>query len=337
MGGMSAVQPCNDQTLERKVAIKILPGGADQRRMRDEVSALLRMRSKHVVQVYDILKWGKADLALVQEFIEGKDLFDESIAPTDMLSYLKLIWQIACGISEIHSFKVIHRDIKPNNMMIDHEGVLKIFDFGLARDAGPAAATVGFIGTRGFAAPELYNQNVAFTEAVDIYAFAATALFVALRSLPEDLVQQPPQPASQGYFRQTQFELPEEITELLDRCLAAVPSDRPPMSTVRDTLAKHLLRNRHKALVVFQGKPSYLDKSNRNVSLTLANMGKIAIEYDGFSFRVTRLEGDVYINSLRAEVGHELPGACVVTLGAPEQASKRRYVTFDLSHPEIVL
>jgi hypothetical protein len=59
--------------------------------------------------------------------------------------------------------------------------------------------------------------------------------------------------------------------------------------------------------------------------------------YDGFDFLVQRISGDVFINNRRVNVGEALPGACVVTLGAPEKENKRRYITFDLSHPEIVL
>lgn len=337
VGGMAAVLPCNDLVLKRKVAIKIMPGGAAQRRIQDELAALLRMRSKHVVQVYDVLRVGANDLAIVQEFIEGNDLFDDSLAPTTTTEYLKLLWQIASGIADIHDLDLIHRDIKPNNMKVDPEGVVKIFDFGLARDEGPTAATVGFVGTPGFAAPELYVHHASFTAAVDTYAFGATALFLALRNLPPGLRRHPPVHSSSSYFAGLPIALPAEVADLLDLCLASAPASRPPIERVRDVLAKHLLHDRHKALVVFQGAPSYLDASRRSVTLRLAGMGEVAIRYDGFCFRIDHVAGDVFVNNMRAAVGHVLPGACVVALGGPEHMARRKYVTFDLSHPEIVL
>ncbi len=71
-GGMASVLVCRDTVLKRKVAIKLMPGSASLRRMRDEINALLKMRSKHVVQVYDVLRDEKtSDLSIVQEFIDG--------------------------------------------------------------------------------------------------------------------------------------------------------------------------------------------------------------------------------------------------------------------------
>lgn len=337
VGGMAAVLPCKDTVLDRPVAIKVMPGSADRRRIRDELGALLKMRSKHVVQVYDVLRIGKDDLAIVQEFIDGKDLFDESVAPRTAAEYLRLVWQIASGIADIHCLDVIHRDIKPSNMKIDPEGVVKIFDFGLARDEGPLASTVGFVGTPGFAAPELYAHRATFTAAVDTYAFGITALFLGLRDLPAELKRRPPIYSSADYFATLPFKLADEVMKALNSCLKPDSVDRPLMRNVRDVLAKHILHNRHKALVVFNGRASYLDATNRSVRLRLPSMGEVEICYDGFCFMVQSVNGDVFVNNRRVAVGDVLPGACVVALGAAEQTNKRKYITFDLSHPEIVL
>ena len=148
-GGMSSVAFCKDQILERQVAVKFLQTTTHRRRMDDELAALLKMRSKHVVQIYDLCKFPDKCIGIIQEFIDGKDLLESFAPPTSIDSYYRQLWQIASGISDIHAVGVIHRDIKPNNMKVDPEGVIKIFDFGLARDAGPAAATVGFVGTPG--------------------------------------------------------------------------------------------------------------------------------------------------------------------------------------------
>lgn len=336
-GGMGSVHPCLDTVLDRKVAIKVIQDAVNRRRMLDELKALLKMRSKHVVQVYDILQLGGSDLGIVQEFIEGADLFDDALAPTTTAALYKQLWQIASGISDIHAVGVIHRDIKLNNMKIDHEGVAKIFDFGLARDDGPSASTVGFVGTRGFAAPELYIANSQFTMAVDTYAFGASAFFITTRGLSPDLMAQPPISTGGSYFTGTPFAIAPEIVQVLDQCLAANPQARPAMSQVRDLLARHVLFDRHQALLVFQGSASYLNAASRSVNLSLANMGQIQIQYDGLDFRVRSLSGDVRVNNRQLAVGDALPGSCVVALGAPDQGSRRRYITFDLSHPEIVL
>ena len=81
--------------------------------------------------------------------MDDPDLLECFAAPASTNAYYKQLSQIAAGITDIHAVDEIHRDIKPNNIKIDPEGVIKIFDFGLARETGPAAATVGFVGTPG--------------------------------------------------------------------------------------------------------------------------------------------------------------------------------------------
>lgn len=337
-GGMGSVLICEDAILERPVAIKFISSPAHKRRMHDEVAALHKLRSKHVVQVYDVLEAGPDEIGIVQEFINGKDLFESHAAPASAADYCKQIWQIATGIADVHEVGVIHRDIKPNNMKTDPEGVIKIFDFGLARDDGPSAKTIGFVGTQGFAAPELYERPFAFTNAVDTYAFGATALYLATGGLPPELLEQPPQPSPHGYFGQIPLGLATEIAGLLDSCLSARPLDRPPMKQVREALARQILFDRHRALVVYQGKASMLDASNRSVGLNFGEIGKIAIKYDGLTFVVVDVSGEVQVNNQAVAAGSSLPGACVVALGASHRRNnERRFITFDISHPEIVL
>ena len=335
-GGMSSVFPYKDTSLDRKVALKLIPPGANSRRIKDELAALFKIRSKHVVQVYDVAS-DATMIGIIQEFIEGDDLFCEDVMPTSAESYLKMLWQIAAGISEIHDAGVIHRDIKPNNMKVDQEGIVKIFDFGLARDDGAGAETVGFVGTHGFAAPELYATQAKFTPAVDTFAFGATALFLATKDLPNELKSPPPQPLAQNYFKTVGHPIPHEVSHILHECLNFYPEERPPMVEVKRLIEKHLLFDRHRALVVNGAKASYLDKNNRSVALKYGDHGEIKIQYDGYSFNVTHSIGKVFLNLSAANVGDTLPGACVLTLGGPELKAKRAYVTFDLSNPGIVL
>lgn len=336
-GGMSAVYPCTDNILERKVAVKVMQDSAEARRLVDEISALLKLRSKHVVQVYDILRLDAGTIGIVQEFIEGTDLFDESTKAASPEALYKQLWQIASGIADIHDAGVIHRDIKLNNMKLDSECIIKIFDFGLARDEGPAASTVGFTGTKWFAAPELYGTNVKFSVAVDTYAFGVCATYLIARNLPGQLGQQPPMAMPAGYLNAASGAVAPDIISLVEACLATVPIDRPSMQQVRDALAKHLLFDRHQALVVYQGHASFLNASNRMVSARLSGMGSITIIYDGMDFVVADVQGDVFINYGKTVKGQALPGSCVVALGGPDKGASRRYVTFDLASPEVVL
>lgn len=337
-GGMGSVVLCADTVLERPVAIKFISSAAHRRRMDDEVAALLKLRSKHVVQVYDVVRAAADEIGIVQEFIDGRDLFESYAPPASLEAYYKQLWQIASGISDIHELGVIHRDIKPNNMKTDPEGVVKIFDFGLARDDGPSARTRGFVGTQGFAAPELYARPFSFTNAVDTYAFGATALYLATGGLPAEMLEQPLRVEPSGYFHTLPLGIASEIAALLNLCLAFDPLSRPPMKNVRDALARHILFDKHRALVVHQARASVLSATNRTVNLAFGTIGALSIRYDGLSFVVDSVSGEVAINNQPVVAGASLPGACVVALGAAHRrANERRFITFDISHPEIVL
>jgi serine/threonine protein kinase len=337
-GGMATVFKCTDSVLERSVALKIMPRNINIKRLKDELDALYKIRSKHVVQVYDICI-DDTNIGVIQEYVDGKDLYSPDLAPVIADEYLHMLWQIASGISDIHDAGLIHRDIKPNNMKVDgSECILKIYDFGLAREDGPEASTVGFVGTKGFSAPEQYVGNNLFTQGVDVYAFGATALYYALQELPAELKAPTPQVFSSNPFSNLPFSIPEEISNLLYRCLEHTVSNRPAIKSVRDTIKKYLLFNRHRALIVLNNEASYLDCDNSSVSLNYQVVSaRVKIIYDGLSFSVSEVTGDVFINSDKVGIGYILPGSCVLTLGGLEHGKSRAFVTFDLSNPEIVV
>lgn len=337
-GGFSDVICCVDNHLERKVAIKFIQDENEKKRLMDELHALLQMRSKHVVQVYDIVPGEHDSIGIVEEFVEGEDLWDSEFPRQSSENYLKTLWQIAAGIADIHAAGVIHRDIKPNNMKLDAEGIAKIFDFGLAKDAGVDAKTKGFKGTSGFAAPELFGDaTIAFTSAIDTYAFGASAIFLACQNLPHSMKKVPPQTVKGGVFSKLPITIPAELTGLLDKCLVHEPMQRPLMAKVRDELARHLLRDKHQAFAVHNGNPIVINASKRSAGFDYPSVGKIEIVYDGLKFFVYLASGEVYINNTTAITGKEIPGSCVVALGEAYRGNKRAYVTFDVSNPEVVL
>lgn len=337
-GGFGSVIFCNDLHLDRLVAIKSIKDASENHRLLDELNALMLLRSKHVVQVYDIVPGQNDTIGIVQEYIAGDDLWDSPIPNASYESYIKTLWQIASGITDIHEAEVIHRDIKPNNMKFDDEGIVKIFDFGLSRDDGPTAVTNGFKGTIGFAAPELFKLGaVIFTKSIDIYAFAITAIYLAGLNLPDELKNIPPQPISSNFFDNLPISLPDELSSLLSKCLSHNPDDRPTMLIIRNQLSKYLLKDKHQALAVYNNQTNILNASKRTVNLRYPNIGEIKIEYDGFRFYIASVSGEVYINNREVNSGEEIPGSCVVTLGAAHRQNQRIYITFDISHPEVVL
>jgi serine/threonine-protein kinase len=337
-GGFGEVRIYDDTNLDRKVAIKVVPDVSDMQRVLDEISALQKIRSKHIVQIYDIVVGAvKGEIAIVEEYIPGSDLTKFSGQTSAGRKYLKVLYQIASGIADVHNVGVIHRDIKPNNMKFDYEGLIKIFDFGLARDDAKAL-TVGFKGTRGFAAPELFKPGkVFFTKAVDVYAFGATAWYLAQGSLPDNLLKLPPDLKTMPSFSSLPIDVPTNITDLLDSTLLADPNDRPQMATIRNTLAKRLVFGRHQAIIVFGSKVYNFNKVGQVIQIGAEKMGKLEIKYTGESFDVITVEGKVYMNNLIVKPGDSLPGSCVITIGSPERGLRRKFLPFDISYPEVVL
>lgn len=340
-GGMSTAFKCKDKHLDRHVLVKALQAGVDQKRILDEVKALSAIRSKHVVQIYDVLKDSSgAVTALVEEFLPGQDL-NEIVPIKDVDTFLRHVYAIACGLADIHAAGVVHRDIKPNNMKIDAEGCLRIFDFGLSRTDGVNCETIGTIGTPGYIAPELCapsHQKVNFTSAVDVFAFGSTALKLVRGTLPKDLRTIPPSlPSGDADFTKQSLTLPPAIATTLNQCLSEKPSNRPSMETVRDIVGRHLLHGRHKATMIVGEKIHYLEKIGQSVKLSAGSLGSVDVSYDGYDFIATNVIGDVYINNMDIVPPQKLPGACVITLGASNLGFNRRYITFDVTHPEVVL
>jgi eukaryotic-like serine/threonine-protein kinase len=331
-GGMGEVNECDDKNLSRKVMLKRVFKPSDFPRLLDEQKALIKLRSKHVVQLLDVVSfpWNNQIITcLVLEYIDGTDLDKIKFTPGE--EYQKTLWQIASGISDIHQAGVIHRDIKPQNIRRDENGVIKIFDFGLAREIGKDDKTKSIVGTLGYMAPELFGTTtVTFTSAVDAFAFARTALSL----LGIEPANEKPKSIPAGSVTAAQPKLNPDIARVLERCLSMRPADRPSMVEVTRILGQNLLRNKHRARVGTATKAHELSATHHTVSLNYGSEGSIKIQYDGIQFAITDVTGDVYLNNKRVTAGMPMLSACVITLGST--AGKRAFVTFDISNPEVI-
>ena len=339
-GGMSDAVICMDEALQRLVVVKSLKPGTDQRRLLDELAALQSIRSKHVVQIYDLIRDQKGKVTgIVEEYLSGVDL-TKVPTPKGAREFLQVAYPIARGISDIHEHGIIHRDIKRQNMKFDSEGCVKIFDFGLARANAIDANTVGAIGTPGYMAPELFlataGGQVHFSKAVDTYAFAATLLALNLGKLPSPMRKMPPKlPCAEADFGGLSCQLPKEIGNILNSCMDIDPDRRPLMAEVARLFELHMLRDQHRALLVSSGRVHVLDDVNSSVSLNAEGKGSLNIKYDGLRFVVRKVQGAVAINNIDAKNNTVLPGSCVIVLGDPSLGSRRVAVTVDVSHPEV--
>jgi eukaryotic-like serine/threonine-protein kinase len=339
-GGQGYVHVCHDRYLDRKVAIKIMKTKEDAVALKKELSALCEIRSRHVAQVYDLVSSKGGTLGLIQEFVPGPsldDYADDNELPLD--EYLGILYQIASGLADIHDQGKVHRDIKPQNLKFDAEGVVKILDFGLASDLLVKDETTRARGTDGFLGPEFFSTPpVRFSAAADTYAFGVTAWSLTNQGdLPGPLLEEPPQSVTQmPSFSSLNIALPGEIISVLDESLSVNPAKRPRMKTVARTIERRLLFGLHRALISEGQKRYDLHEPGKSVRLK-SGTDSISINYDGLSFTVADVSGDVYINNIQATQHSELPKSCVVTLGAPSSGPYRAFVAIDTSHPEVVL
>jgi serine/threonine-protein kinase len=338
-GGMSDIYICNDILLERTVVVKSIGDPSQLHRVVDEIKALQKLRSKHVVQIYDYFVDSETQqICIVEEYVAGPGLQDFPPAGSSLSvnEYLLILYQVASGLSDLHDQGIIHRDIKPDNIKRDDGGLVKLIDFGLARFAGINDRTVGFSGTLVYAAPELVkDQPVGFTSAIDVYAFGILAWHLSGQGIPRELALIPPLLDNTTSFASLTLDLPDTLVDLLNLTTRLNPAERPRISEIAQVLQAELLRNKHKGMLVSGNNIFVMSSEKPGALLQIDSTLSITIRYTGLAFRVAALEGVVAINNCRARVSDVLPKSCVITLG--DVGQRRIFATFDISNPEVVL
>ncbi len=263
-GGMGLVLKARDLKLNRLVAMKVLRADQradDERRRRffNEAQAASALNHPNIITIYDIVNEGEHDY-LVMEFVQGKTLGD--LLQEGQLSYRLVIQygvQIAEALATAHAAGIVHRDMKPGNVMVTERGLVKVLDFGLAKLGAPLddpngandpeathlapMTREGFIlGTCAYMSPE-QAQGKPVDARSDIFSFGAvlyematgkrafqgdnniTTLSAVLRDEPRSIMELMPN-------------VPVPLERLIHRCLRKEPGERwQTMEEVRAALA----------------------------------------------------------------------------------------------------
>lgn len=187
-GGMGTVWLGTDQVLGRPVALKRLGAPDSPARARAEREARLaaRLSHPHLVAVFDLAVDGE-DQWLVMEYVEGPTLaaLVADRGPLTPDDAAPLIAQVADALAAAHEAGIVHRDVKPSNVLIDPDGQAKLTDFGVARstEADATLTQTGFVtGSPAYLSPELASGG-RVTPATDVWSLGAT-LFHALTGRP---------------------------------------------------------------------------------------------------------------------------------------------------------
>ena len=240
-GGMGVVWLATDLRLERPVAVKraTVPNKRGARQLLREAKNAARLHHPNSVTVFDAVEDDDGHCWLVMEYVPSTSLADLMVrdpgpAPETVLS---IGAQVAGALAAMHALGIVHRDVKPGNVLVTDDGVAKLTDFGISTwqeatltETGPALWTPGYL------APEVANGGEAST-ASDVFALGAT-LYAAVEGVPPfgrgDAQQvmrrtragEMPAPAKAG-----------ELTPVLGALLATDPAARPSAAAARALLA----------------------------------------------------------------------------------------------------
>jgi serine/threonine protein kinase len=194
-GGMGAVYKGYQSALGRYVAIKILPpqtagDPAFADRFAQEARAIGKLRHPNIVTAFDFAHEG--DIAyLVSDYIDGGTLADQLGSPLPLDYTIQLLTPIAAALDYAHARGIVHRDIKPQNILMTHDGMPVLTDFGLAKIVGPGSGMTqagSLMGTAEYMAPELTGGAETAGPAADQYALGLIAyqMLVGQHPFPAD-------------------------------------------------------------------------------------------------------------------------------------------------------
>ena len=242
-GGMGAVYLCEHIKMGRKVALKILPiqqagDVASLARFYREARAVARLDHPNIVRAHDIDNDDKLHF-IVLEFVDGSNLHDfirrnGTVTPERAAHYIR---QAAIGLQHAHEAGVVHRDIKPGNLLLDRQGVVKLLDLGLARFFHEDSAAfikeyeVGYIiGTGDYIAPEQIVDSRVDIRA-DIYSLGGAMYYLLTGKSPfqegtnaqKIIWHQVRHPKSLRVLRP---DVPEALVQVFEKMIAKEPSRR---------------------------------------------------------------------------------------------------------------
>lgn len=240
-GGMGVVYEAKDPFSKGSVALKVLPPGADKQsvgRFKIEAEAAGRLDHPAIVAIVGHGQTHDGKWFLAMEFVDGVSL-DEHIGRNGPLAprvVAKYVIQLCEALQFAHDQQILHRDLKPGNVMICRDGTLRLTDFGLAKLLEPGedslTRTGDILGTPSYMSPEqARGTREDMTVMTDVYGLGGTAYHMLTGRVPFDarslggvlrkIVSQPPRAP-----REIRPEIPEALEAIVLRCLAKEPAER---------------------------------------------------------------------------------------------------------------
>lgn len=229
-GGMGCVFRARHVRLDHDVAVKCMQPDLAERtdsafdRFEREARVGARLSSENIVHVSDC-GFAHGLHFIVMEWVDGEDLSGRvrRLGARDAEETATILIGMARGLADVHDQSILHRDIKPQNVLLSRAGVVKIADLGIASLAGEGLTrSHEYLGTLGYMAPEQWDPEVPIGPQADIYALGLTAFFLLQG---QHAVNRPSDPAPR--LADLRPDLPAGLTELIDRCTLHDPTARP--------------------------------------------------------------------------------------------------------------
>lgn len=265
-GEMSAVYLAEHILMERRCAIKVLPANKVQDtsylgRFHREARAVASMNHVNIVRAYDVDKQTESGTDihfLVMEYVDGRNIEQivKEQGPLDYVSAVDYIRQAADGLAHAHHSGMVHRDVKPGNLLIDSTGVVKLLDLGLARffkTTDEESLTIKHdekvLGTADYLAPEQAVDSHQVDARADIYSLGCTMYFALTGHPPFTdgtlvqrlLAHQTKAPPSVRYERP---DIDEGLLQILEKMMAKKPSERHQTAEqVSEALSRWLIEH----------------------------------------------------------------------------------------------
>lgn len=245
-GGFGTVWLAVDEQLARTVAVKLAhaPDNDTEQRMLREARALAAVRHPNCVRVFDIVQ-DPDGLAIVMEYIDGQPLSDVVLNSGLLADTLAArLWvNMADALAAAHEQGVLHRDVKPSNVIVDTHGTAHLIDFGIARSKGDSTltATGMMVGTPDFLAPETARGEAA-SPASDAWQLAATVSYALTGHPPRGTRENPISSLMAAAQGEPCVKLPQHSAHrrLLTSALDADPAKRPSLTAIRSELSTWL-------------------------------------------------------------------------------------------------
>ncbi len=299
-GGMASVYRGKDEDLERAVAIKVLHPHLESRqeakeRFRREAKAIAKISHPNIVEIYDYSGEDATQSYIVTQLVSGGNLsgLRESVGQFPIEAAACMAIQVADGLRFAHTCGVVHRDVKPENLLYDKDGTVKIADFGIAHlvaDAHDMTVTGQILGSPFYMSPEQVMGDH-LDEKSDIYSFGSLLFWLAtgklafdggnphavLRNIVEKEIDDP---------QRLHPAMGKMLSRMIQRCLKKVPEERYPsfipiVAELTEYLDLSAVDDIRKEIQAFAESPDDYRKERHRKSISAWSDAALMLEQSG--------------------------------------------------------